>query len=52
MEITNGNKSFCCVSHSFIVQSVEYIDGKIYVKTVIQSNASNTVNFDKSNALN
>ena len=28
MEITNGNKSFCCVSHFFIVQSVVYIDGK------------------------
>ena len=32
MEITYGNKSFCCISHVSIVQSVYYIDGKISVR--------------------
>ena len=32
MEITNGNKSFCCESDFSIVQSVYFFDGKISVR--------------------
>ena len=37
---------------SFLVDETGSLRGKVSVKTVIQSNASNAVNFDRSNALN